>query len=68
MRVDPQTLVNALVQAGGYAVLCWFLIRQTERQTEAHREEVAKLSEVIRGNTEAIAALTGRVQAQTPNQ
>ena len=62
--MDVQTIMQAVVQAGGYAALCCLLIRQTSEQTAAHREEVAKLAEVIRGNTEAIAALTGQVQGR----
>lgn len=59
--MDGSTIASAIVQAGGYAALCALLIRQSNQQVEAHRDEVAKLAEVIRQNAAAVAALTAKL-------
>lgn len=59
--MDFNSIVSAFVQAGGYAALCALLIFQSKQQIDAHREEVAKLAEVIRQNAAAVAALTAKL-------
>lgn len=56
-------IVNVLVNVGGYGALCWLLLQQMGKERDAHREEVASLSEVVRENTKAVAALTTLIQS-----
>ena len=49
--------INALTNAGGYAILAGLAFWMLHQISEGHREEVAKLGEVIRENTAAISAL-----------
>ena len=57
-----EAVINALVNAGGYAVLAGLAFWMMHKTTESHREEVSKLSEVIRENSAAISALLAHFQ------
>lgn len=55
-------IIQAIVQAGGYAALCILMLRYLEKETERHRQEVTELSTVIRENTAAITRLGGYIE------
>ena len=50
-------VVNAIIGAGGYAILCWLMMKELSAEREAHRKEVQALSECISANTAAVTAL-----------
>ena len=50
--MDEQAVMGALVQAGGYAILCGLLIWR-------FGQAIDRLTEVIRENTAALAELRG---------
>lgn len=58
------TAVGQLICSVGFpCVMCMMLYKSMEKQTEAHRAEMDKITEALNNNTVAITELTARLDA-----
>ena len=60
---DLNVIVQAISTVGFPIACCCYLLWQSNKQTQYHQEEQAKLRECIEKNTESIAKLADKIDA-----
>ena len=59
--MDGQVIMNAISTVGFPIVMCIILLYVVDKQNEAHKEEMAKITESLNNNTLVIQHLTDTI-------
>lgn len=59
--MDIASIVGSIANLGFPAILCVILVYLLEKNNERHKEELDKLNETVKNNTEAINKLTEKI-------
>lgn len=59
--MDIASIVASIANLGFPAILCAILLYLMEKNNERHKEELDKLNETIKNNTEAINKLSDKI-------
>lgn len=59
--MDIGSIVSSIANLGFPAILCVILVYLLEKNNERHKEELDKLNETVKNNTEAINKLTEKI-------
>ena len=59
--MDGQVIMNAISTVGFPIVMCIILLYVVDKQNEAHKEEMAKITEALNNNTLVIQHLTDTI-------
>lgn len=61
--MDIASIVGSIANLGFPAILCVILVYLLEKNNERHKEELEKLNETVKNNTDAINKLTEKILA-----
>jgi len=59
--MDVASIVSSIANLGFPAVLCAILLYLMEKNNDRHKEELDKLNETVKNNTDAINKLTEKI-------